>query len=487
MLSTNAMLQLRVGFLIVILTGVASSTSAEVVQGTVVEDHSGAPLPSASVRLKMKSGVVVKEVDTDRSGRFAMSGLIAGEYQLEVTKASYIAVNAKLTAQPDATAVDPAAALPVLRLIRYGVISGHATSPRGSGAVIAIEQVSEGQIPRSYTAMFNSSGDFRIFGIQPGRYQLVMPFVGNNNGQGTSRGLAVYPNITRPREFVISGGEQFDGIQFAAPAGSMSSISGKVIAPGGPQRYTMTIVAPEYPTIRMMTAPSEQDGSFRFDNIFPGSYDMYVSGPVNPPGYFARLRLELPSQNFENIEVRLQPGRSIEFVLSAGKATTSNPVCSADGVITLQGLGSWPLVRDQMFTIPIAPQAPVRIDNAGPSKFAVTARSSKGDCVGIVSIIDLTQDAFPQRTVVSFQPPSSIHGTVTTGNYVVLRDMTPGRESPVQAFFPGASFEFHFDRLAAGQYCVNTLSVTDPISHWSPESGCAGPIIYLSAGESKEL
>jgi hypothetical protein len=216
-----------------------------------------------------------------------------------------------------------------------------------SGTVVAVEQVSEGQIPRSYSATFTATGEFRIFGIPPGRYLLATLFVGNNNGQGTSRGFALYPDNTKPREFVISGGDQYDAIEFVVPSGSMSSISGKIVAPSGPQIYTLTMVVSEHPTLRVMIALTAQDGTFRFDNIFPGTYDLYASGPVNPPSYFAQMHLVLNSQNLENMEIRLQPGRSVEFALTAGKTASPNPACSPDGVVTLQGLGSWPLVRDQ--------------------------------------------------------------------------------------------------------------------------------------------
>jgi len=482
------MLQLRIGLLILILTGTAtvSVISAEVVQGLILEDHSGTPLIATAVRLRNGAGAVIKEMDTDRAGRFVIQDLAAGEYQLAVTKSNYVAVNAKITAQPGA-ASDPTSPVSVVRLIRYGVISGHITSPRRSGSVTAVEQVSEGQIPRSYSATSTATGEFRIFGIPPGRYQLAAAFVGNNNGTGTSRGLAYYPSNTKPREFVIAGGEQYDGIEFVVPPALMSSISGRIVSPAGPQIYTLTMVDSEHPTIRVMIALTAQDGTFRFDNIFPGTYNLYASGPVTPPSYFAQMQLVLNSQNVENMEFRLQPGRPVEFALSTGK-TAPNSGCSPDGVITVQGLGSWPLVRDQKITTPISPTAPVRIDNVGPSKFAVTVRSSSGDCVGVTNpILDMTKDVTPERTLVTFQPPGSIHGPATSGNAVVLRDMTPGRESPVQAVFTSSSSEFRFDHLAPGPYCVSTQPATDTIPHWSPESGCANPIINLAPGESKGL
>jgi hypothetical protein len=157
-------------------------------------------------------------------------------------------------------------------------------------------------------------------------------------------------------------------------------------------------------------------------------------------------------------------------------------------MITLQAVGAWALVRDLKLTAPIAPSAPSRIENVGPGLFNVTARSTNGNCIGVTSaFLDLRKDAVPERATVVFQPLSSIHGSTANGNVVVLRDMTPSHDSPVQAIFANSAAEFHFDGLAPGRYCVMTQPATDPIPHWSPESGCSAPILDLAPGESRGL
>src|SRR6185436_16483414 len=101
----------------------------------------------------------------------------------------------------------------------------------------------------------------------------------------------------------------------------------------------------------------------------PGSYELYASGPVMPPSFFEHVHLDLYSQNVENMDIRLQPGRTVEFMLAPD---TPNPACSADGTLTLQSLGYLPLVRDQKITTRISPQqAPIRIENVGPTLFVV--------------------------------------------------------------------------------------------------------------------
>jgi hypothetical protein len=474
-------LRLAIPFLVV-LTGIASPSWAEIVQGTVLEDHSGAPLPTASVRIKSSAGTVIKELDTDRSGQFVARDLAAGEYLVSVSKANYAPISARMTAQPDATS------LPILRLIKYGIMSGHLTSPRTGGTVTAIEEVPAGKSPRSYSGTVEAAGNFRIFGIAPGRYQLSAPLTAATLPT-VPRGIAFYPSNAKPREFVITGGEEYNALEFTVPADGMSTISGKVTGPGTPQIFTLSLIESEHPSIRLMAAltASTEDGTFHFDSILPGTYDLYATGPLTPPTLFAHIRLVLNGQKIENMDIVLKPGRPVEVAMSAGKATASNSPCSPNGVLTLQAIGTWAPVRDLKFTAPISPTTPARIENVAPGPFTVTAQSSTGNCFGVTTaLLDLRNDSTPERITVLFQPLGSIHGNAAAGSVVVLRDMTPGRES-TQAVFPPSGSPYRFDGLAPGQYCVATQCATDTIPHWSPEAGCPNPIVNLAPGESKAL
>jgi hypothetical protein len=353
---------------------------------------------------------------------------------------------------------------------------------------MAVEVVSVGQIPRSHSGTIDANGDFRIFGIPPGRYQLIAP-LNAATASGPVRGMALYPSNSQPREFVITGGEEFAIPEFTVSTNGVSSISGKVTGPGTPQMFSVMLAESEHPSIALMTVLTAEGGAFRFDGILPGSYDLYARGAfIAPPSLFAHVHLVLNSQKVENMELVLKPGRPVEFAIGASKTVTSNSGCSPDGMITLQAVGAWALNRDLTLTAPIAPSAPARIENAGPGPFIVTVRSSTGNCIGVTpALLDLRRDAALERATVVFQQLSSIHGSTAYGDVVVLRDVTTGHDSPVQAIFAISIAEFHFDGLAPGRYCVTTQPSNDPIPHWSPESGCSVPIIDLAAGEAKRL
>ncbi len=455
-------------------TGVAR---AEVLRGTVLEDHSDAAVLAASVRLKTAAGVTVKETQTGRSGGFEFLDVAAGVYRVSITKANYASLDAAMTATQASTAI------PVLRLVKYGVIAGHITPPRNGGAVLVIEQVPLHRIPRTYSGMIDAAGDFRVYGIPPGRYVLSAPFISANTLPGVARGFALYPANARPREFEIAGGEQYDVPDFVVQPQGTSTISGRISSPAGQQTYTLTITPSDYPSVRAQLTLTAADGAFKLDNFQPGAYELYASGPVMPPSFFEHVHLDLHGQNVENLDIRLQPGRTVEFVVAPDSPHAG---CSPDGTLTLQSLGFWPLVRDQKIIAHIATQqAPTRIENVGPTLFAVSAQSTSGGCTGVTEpLFDMRGNVPPQRVILGFQPPGMIHGDARGANVILLRDVTPGREAPVQAVFPGSP-EFRFEGLTPGRYCFTKKSATDLSPRWLSAADCEQTAIELAPGESK--
>ena len=120
---------------------------------------------------------VLKEAETDRDGGFVLGRLAAGEYRLAITKANYVGLTVRFSTNLPAS--------PVFRLVRYGVISGQVPGARG-GAVVAYEKVPHGRIARVYRGTVDGAGEYRIFGIPPGRY--VLGTLNTNTGSGLQRG-----------------------------------------------------------------------------------------------------------------------------------------------------------------------------------------------------------------------------------------------------------------------------------------------------------
>src|SRR6185436_12995032 len=101
--------------LLVGLAMFAPSAWADTVEGKVVEDHSGRPLPSAEVRvLRTGSAGLTADLETDGQGRFQAAEIPSGEYRIEVLKPNYSAATVRLRSGNPAV---------IVRLVRCGVVS----------------------------------------------------------------------------------------------------------------------------------------------------------------------------------------------------------------------------------------------------------------------------------------------------------------------------------------------------------------------------
>src|SRR6185312_4643149 len=91
--------------------------------GTVIEDATGEPIPAAEVKIH-KTGMreLIADLDTDKTGHFAASGLPAGQYTIDVLKPNHLTISFPIQL--------PAAALRI-RMMHYAVLDGHVTNPQG--------------------------------------------------------------------------------------------------------------------------------------------------------------------------------------------------------------------------------------------------------------------------------------------------------------------------------------------------------------------
>jgi len=103
---------------------IGDSAPTETIAGKVVQDDSGAPLPSVEVRIsRAGSPSLVADVETDTSGQFRAPDLPPAEYRLEVSKPNYVSTFLSVR--------EPGATTMLIRLVRRGVISGQVTDAQG--------------------------------------------------------------------------------------------------------------------------------------------------------------------------------------------------------------------------------------------------------------------------------------------------------------------------------------------------------------------
>ena len=488
---------MRAALLATLFTGACAF--ADGIAGQVLEDHSGAPLASADLRLR-RAGVsgLAAELETDREGRFQSPKLPAGEYRIEISKANH--VTSALTFR----VTDPAHPL-VVRLVRCGVIAGQvldgAGQPIRSAMVFAIPKPADGSpllpyanLAANFFEHADERGQYRLHNLPPGQYVVVATY-GSSSMQlgstgnapaapGVGSGVIYYPSNARPQTFSVSGGEEFRAVNFTIISAALFSVSGKVTAPVPEKpdqfgRFWLALVSPEQPGISVAAASADKEGGFRFEGIAPGSYDLLVSGPSSARGFrgavlpplplFGRAHVEVAGQNVEGAGVAMAPGVSVVFLARAAKGAHD---CPATVHIGISSLEDWAAILDRDIELTVGREQTV--PNLAPGRYHIrVAKLGDGCYVPAPRTLDLSAAA--AAIEIELAPAAAIRGRLDTGGgkpvdfAVVLIPADAVGTSGVQVAFPDAESRFAFAGLAPGRYRIAAQALSEAKARWVPE------------------
>ncbi len=259
----------------------AAAASTPELAGRVVEDSSGGALASAELRFHA-AGMreLAADLETDREGRFHAEGLPAGDYSVDVSKPNFVTTAFRLHV-PGAT--------PVVRLVRYGVIDGQVTGSDGQplpgrildyGRTIGSARISllmrkPGGDLQLFREVNVEDGHFRAFDLPPGSYAVGLWYSGMKDGSG----MQLYPDTAHPQFFTISGGEEYRDINFSLTRSQAFRVSGKIDLPQPGMSFSVALGVPEQPAMPIGRVETEKDGSFHFDKVPYGTYDLFAAGP----------------------------------------------------------------------------------------------------------------------------------------------------------------------------------------------------------------
>src|SRR6266481_3473665 len=105
-----------------LLVALAAPALADVLQGKVIEDHTGNPLASVELRVSRPGArPLVADLETDTNGTFHTPEIETVEYRIEVSKPNF------LTSTRRAAPGRPL----LIRLVRCGVITGQVVDQQG--------------------------------------------------------------------------------------------------------------------------------------------------------------------------------------------------------------------------------------------------------------------------------------------------------------------------------------------------------------------
>jgi hypothetical protein len=381
----------------------AATGGAAMLAGAVVERTSQvdvAPLAGAAVRVTRDDGSS-RSTTSDAAGRFQFDALPPGRYVLTAEKPAYIrmAYGATRFAQPGTPIVlgrdDHAGGYRIVTF-KGGVLAGAITNASGtpvSGATVAALRrvvADDGTIAASplapvsagdgatLTARTNGRGEFRLFGLPPGRYvlQAALPAI-LTPPHAIARGF--YPSAVVAQDaqvLVVDERTELSGLIFAPPVVRVVAVAGRVSAPSGTLASARVVLQPDFPG-RSETA-ARPTGEFTFDGVPEGAYTVDARALVASDSQAAQSRRRLwgraetfvttTGENRVDVALRAALDLPVDIVLR-GTARAPEP---SKIEVALESLRPW---QQEPAIVGTTTARRLTLRDVAPGRYALLARA----------------------------------------------------------------------------------------------------------------
>lgn len=491
------------------------------IEGQVVNGITGEPIKRVNLMLMgapPRPEASSYSATTDASGNFTMSNIPPGTYQLSAEKTGYVRGNygARGAMRPGSSLTLSAGQTlkqVSFRLQPHAVISGRILDEEGEPlanvqvqAMLFRYMQGKRQLMPANGGSTNDLGEYRIFGLAPGRYYLSATYRGGQMmmqnvvpaGPGANQpeeGYAAtyYPGSTDPTAAVqipVVAGRPADHLDMKLSRVRTVRVRGRVTntisaMPG----RTMVMLIPQNSNgftffDRSMTSPQGRDGKFEIRGVTPGAYYVSAQYYEDNTRYIGRVAVTVGNSNVEDVEVAIKPGVEITGNVRL-EGDTNNTDLSATSIFLqpkdfspMSGGGSGRVKQDGTFVIrSIAPDT-YRLQTFGGSQtfYVKSMRAGQQDVSnGEIAIID---GAPPVLNIVLSAAGGQVNGQVTAekqgaaqGAMVVLIPSTDKRDQ--QQLYKTASADqygkFSLKAIPPGDYTLLAWDNVEPGAWQDPE------------------
>lgn len=286
----------------------------------------------------------VTRVKTDGEGRYRLSNIQPGRYQIMPFAPVYIMQDMRdwppgkpltLVAGEEVADID-------FRIERGGVVTGRVTDADGNpviGEPVSVAPVDDKAVqrrgfidPRDVST--DDRGVYRLYGLQPGRYRVS---VGQSEGRGTVSygrrklyGRTFYPDTTEESEArivaVTAGGEATDvditlGRALKTYRASGRFVSAETSEPVPNVSFSIGVLDPRGHRVgNFGGAYTNARGEFQTEGLTPGRYTVFASSQGNVEWYSDAAPFDVTDADVKGLVVKLRRG------------------ASASGVVTIEGV-----------------------------------------------------------------------------------------------------------------------------------------------------
>lgn len=317
------------------------------IEGRVISAVDGLPLKKANVMLLPQSqpGSITRPLSTitEADGKFLFKDLDPGpRYTINVVRNGYARQNygqrlpngpgTALSLSPGQHLKDinvrltPGAAIngrivdedndPVagayVRTMRWGFMNGKRQLMPGGGATT------------------DDRGQYRVYGIAPGRYYVSATYQGPNfmmvtAGESSPKeseeayAPTYYPGVldaSQASAVDLKGGDDISGVVFRLVRARAVRISGIVRNANGESAKSAMVQMFPRPTGMMNSGPNmrmtDDKGAFTFTGIMPGAYALIVRGTIDDQQMFGRADIDVGTSPLDNVLVNASTGAELE-------------------------------------------------------------------------------------------------------------------------------------------------------------------------------
>ena len=314
----------------------------------------GAPINNAEVTARRTdgrgpgpAGGAPSSGTTDGSGVFTIADLQPGTYVLSVRKGGYVEQQygaSRAGSGGTMLRVGPGQELRAItiKLIPHGVISGKVIDENAEPMMYTQVQAMQQRFVRGRrqwmpvgSGQVNDLGEYRIPGLQPGRYLVAVaaqprgPRARTAAAADESYVTTYYPGAYETAQAAavdVTSGAETRGIDFRMRKTRTYRISGKVADAGRTRPNMMVMLLPAQESFgfagRNYTPVRGPDGAFEIGGVLPGSYSLVAQrmGGPNERGT-ARQEVTVGNANVEGVVLTISPGFEVTGTLRVeGKA-----------------------------------------------------------------------------------------------------------------------------------------------------------------------
>jgi Carboxypeptidase regulatory-like domain len=346
-----------------------------IVSGMVVKLAGSAPLKSAKVVLTgVEDRTHAYAATTDTGGRFTLKSVERGRYRLTVSRNGFVDQE-----YGQKTPNDPGSILTLVpgqqvndllfRLIPWAVIAGRILNEDGDPMpwvqVTALREVyTEGKRKLSPDAQetTNDLGEYRLFGLRPGRYFVSATYSTKNRGvmetgeagpveESSAQGYVAtyYPGTPDPAKaatITVKPGDEIPSVDILLQRVAAYKIRGRIynMITHRPGKDVSIMMLPRNSQMagsvfNFEAAVLEKDGSFVLNDILPGSYTLTAYWFDEGKSYVAKQNIDVGNADVEGVTLTIAPGVTINGrVIWDGKPSLEGDELSISPYATEQGI-----------------------------------------------------------------------------------------------------------------------------------------------------